>query len=66
MVVDFIIPEESLIAISPEEVPRPDVLVWVFDSFLQRRHVFPVLPMFGPQVVGVDGCEDEAGCDDTV
>lgn len=28
--------------------------------------MFPVLPMFVPQVPGVDAAEDEAGDDDTV
>ena len=42
-----------LVTISPEVVLRPHVLIWVLDALLKRRHMFPMVPMFGPQVVGV-------------
>lgn len=66
VIVDLVIPEHRLITIAPEEVLRSDVLIRVFDSLLQRRHVLPVLPMLIPQVPGVDASEDEAGDDDAV
>jgi hypothetical protein len=65
MVVDAAVPEKGLVAISPKEVPCPDVLVWVFDTLLQGRHVLPVFPMLIPQVPGIDRREDEAGNHDT-
>jgi hypothetical protein len=52
-----------LVTITPWVVLVTDVLVWVFDSFLERRHVLPVLPMLCPQVIGVDASEDQAGND---
>jgi hypothetical protein len=60
VVVDLVIPEKSLISVTPEEVPRSDVLVRVFDSLFQGRKVAPVLPMLVPQVPGVDAAEDQA------
>ncbi len=53
-----------LVAIPPEKVLGPDVLVWVFNSLFQRREMFPMLPMLVPQVVRVDTGQDEAGSDD--
>jgi len=64
VIVDLVIPEECLVTIPPEEVPRSHVLVRIFHALLKRRQVLPMFPMFVPQVVGVDGCEDEAGNDD--
>ena len=58
MIIHLIIPEHRLIPIPPEEVLRPDVLVRILDSFLQRREMAPVLPVLHPEVVGVDGAED--------
>ena len=55
----------NLVTISPEEVLRPQVLVGVFNSLLQSRKMLPVLPMFVPQVVGIDASEDQAGNNDT-
>ena len=37
VVVDLVIPEQSLVPISKEEVSRPDVLVGVFDSLFKGR-----------------------------
>jgi hypothetical protein len=48
VVVDLVIPEKSLVSIPPEEVLCPDVLVWVFDSFLQGWEMAPVFPMLIP------------------
>jgi hypothetical protein len=48
VIVDLVVPEQCLIPIAPEEVLRPDVLVWVLDSLFQRRQMAPVLPMFVP------------------
>jgi len=48
-----------LVTISPKEVPGPDVLVGVFDSLFQRRHVAPVLPMLVPQILRIDRAQDQ-------
>ena len=53
----------NLIAISPEEVPCPNVLIRIFNSLLQRRQVAPVLPMLVPQIPRIDATEDEARYD---
>lgn len=37
VVVDLVVPEQRLVSITPEEVLRANVLVWIFDSFLQGR-----------------------------
>jgi hypothetical protein len=66
VVVDLVIPEQSLVAVAPEEVLCADVLIGIFNTLFQRRHVFPVLPMLIPQVVGVDAAEDQGGDDDAV
>ena len=61
VVVDLLVPEKSLVSIPPEEVLCPDVLVWVFDSFLQGWEMAPVFPMLIPEVLGVDTSKDETG-----
>lgn len=66
VVVDLVIPEKSLISVTPEEVPRSDVLVWVFDSLFQGREVAPVLPMLVPEVPGVNAAKDQARDDDAM
>src|SRR2546421_3044669 len=48
-----------LVTISPKEVPGPDVLVGIFDSLFQRRHVAPVLPMLVPQILRIDRAQDQ-------
>lgn len=53
--------QQRLIAISPREILRPDVLVWVLDAFLQGREMLPVLPVLVPEIPGVDAAEDDAG-----
>jgi hypothetical protein len=58
MIIHLIIPKHRLIPISPEKVLRPDVLVRILDPLFQGREMFPVLPMLGPQVVGIDAAED--------
>lgn len=58
--------ETHLITISPEIVLRSHVLIWVFNSVLQRRHVAPVDPMFLPQIPGIEGTKDNAGDHDAV
>jgi len=54
----------DLVTISPKEVPRPYVLIWILNPLLQRRQVLPMLPMLPPQIPGIDAAEDEAGNDD--
>jgi len=60
MVIDLVVPEEGLVPISPEEVLRSDVLVWIFDSLLQWGEMAPVLPMLVPQIPCIDAAENEA------
>lgn len=55
-----------LVTISPGEVLAADVLVGVLGTLLQRGHVAPVLPVLGPQVVGVQATADQAGDDSAV
>ena len=55
--------QDSLVSISPGEVLRPNVLVWVLYPLLQWRHMRPMNPMLGPQIVGVDRRDDQAGND---
>ena len=66
MVVDGLVPEQGLVAVAPGEVLGADVLVGVLDAVLQGGLVAPVLPMLGPQVVGVGAGEEEAGDDATI
>lgn len=66
VVVDAVVPEQGLVTVAPGEVLGADVLVGVLDALLQRRHMRPVLPMLVPQVVGVGGCEQNAGEDTAV
>jgi len=61
VVVDLVVPEKCLVPISEEEVLGSDVLVWVFDTLLKWRKVFPMLPMFAPEIVGIDRGDDETG-----
>jgi len=60
VVVCLVIPEKSLVPVTPEEILASDVLVWIFWSLLQRRHVLPMRPMLMPKVVGIDRCNDKA------
>lgn len=39
----------------------PDVLVWVLDALLQRRHVRPVLPVLVPENICVGAGPDQGG-----
>jgi hypothetical protein len=64
MIIHLIIPKQRLIPITPEEVLGPNILIRVLDSLLQRRQMLPMLPMLVPEVLGVDGAEDQAGDDD--
>ena len=64
VVVDLVVPEESLVPIAPEVVLRPDILVWILDSLLQGRQVLPVLPMLVPKVPRVDAAKYQTWDDD--
>lgn len=55
-----------LVTITPGEILRANVLVWVFDTFLQRRHVAPVLPVLDPEIVCVDSTKDQTWNDSAV
>ena len=52
-----------LVTVTPWVVLHTDVLVGVLGALLKRRHVLPVLPVLGPEVVGVDATTDQAGND---
>jgi hypothetical protein len=58
--------QKSLISIAKEEVFGTDILVWVFGSLLQRRHMRPMLPMLRPEVVGVETRKCDTGNNDTI
>jgi hypothetical protein len=62
VVVDAVVPEQGLVTVAPRVVLGADVLVGVLNALLQRRHVVPVLPMLVPEVIGVDGGENQEGC----
>lgn len=65
MVVDLVVPEESLVTIAPGEVLGADVLVWVLDALLERGQVAPVLPVLVPEVVSVQASKENASRDAT-
>jgi hypothetical protein len=50
-----------LVTVSPEVVLGPDVLEGVLGLVLERGAVRDVLPVLGPEPVGVDAGEDDAG-----
>lgn len=56
----------NLISVSPKVILGSDVLIRVLGALLKRGLVLPVLPMFTPEVVGIDGCDDEGRGNDTV
>ena len=55
-----------LVTVSPREVLDTNVLVGVLGALLKRRHVLPVLPVLGPEVVGVEATTNQTGDDSTV
>jgi hypothetical protein len=50
-----------LVAVSPEVVLGPDVLEGVLGLVLEGGAVRDVLPVLGPEPVGVDAGEDDGG-----
>ena len=50
-----------LVTVAPEVVLGPDVLEGVLDSLLQGSAVRPVLPVLGPEAVGVDTRQNDGG-----
>lgn len=61
MIVDLVVPEQSLVTVTPLEVLGSNVLVGILSAILQRGHVAPVLPVLVPQVVGIGAGGNEAG-----
>merc|ERR1712096_150567 len=61
VVVDLGVPEEGLVTVSPEVVLGPDVLEGVLGLVLEGGAVRDVLPVLGPEPVGVDAGEDDGG-----
>lgn len=54
-----------LVSVTPRKRFGPDVHVWILHPVLQRWHVFPVFPMLIPQVLGIQGCQQDCRYDDT-
>lgn len=50
--------ETNLVSISPEVVLAPDVLVRVLSAVFESRQVFPVFPMFVPEIIGIDASDE--------
>jgi hypothetical protein len=55
-----------LVTVSPEVVLGPDVLEGVLRLVLKSGAVSDVLPVLGPEPVGVDAGEDDGGDHDAV
>ena len=54
MIIDFVIPEQCLITISPEKVLCPDILVRELDFLLGKRTMDRVIVMLGVQFISVE------------
>lgn len=61
VIVHLVVPEQSLVAITPGKGLAPDVQVLVLWSFGGRWAVGFVLPMLVPQSVGVGAGNEERG-----
>lgn len=66
MIVDLVVPENGLVAVAPEEVLGADVLIGVLGLLLLGRLVGLVLPVLGPEAVGVYRGDGDGGDDDAV
>ncbi len=54
----------NLITIPPDIIFRPNILIRILRTLIQRRHMLPMLPMLRPQIVSVDAGDNQAGdCD---
>ncbi len=53
-----------LVSITPEEVLRPDVHIWVLDAFLDRWLMRLVLPVLSPQPPRIHSSDTETWDDD--
>ena len=58
--------QEGLVTITPAEVLAADVLVWVLWLLLDGDVMGDVLPVLSPEVVGIDGRDDQGGDDNAV
>lgn len=47
----------NLVTITPKEILCSDILVRVFGTLLQRRQVFPMLPMLVPEIISIKLCK---------
>ena len=54
----------DLVAVSPEEIPRSDILIWVFDPLFQWRQLLPMFPVRVPQIPRVEAAQDQTRDDD--
>jgi len=61
MVVDFVVPEQALVAVLKREGPRANVLVRVLDAIFKGREMFPVFPMRFPLHPTQDSRANEGG-----
>lgn len=58
--------QESLVTVAPAEVLGTDVLVGVFWLFLNRDVVGDVLPVLVPEIIGIDGGDNQGRDSDAV
>lgn len=47
----------DLVTITPKEVLCSNILIRIFGTLLQRRQVFPMLPMLVPEIISIELCE---------
>lgn len=47
----------NLVTIAPKEILCSDILIGVFGTLLQRRQVFPMLPVLVPEIISIKLCE---------
>lgn len=54
-----------LVSVTPRKRLGSDVHVWILHPVLQRWHVFPMFPMLIPQVLSIQGCQQDCRYDNT-
>ena len=58
--------QKSLVTISPAEVLATDVLIGIFWLLLNGNIVSDMLPMLIPEIIGIDGGDDQCRDGDAV
>lgn len=61
MIIDLVIPKQSLIPITPPKSLGPNILIREFDLFLGERTVGFMIVMFAVQFVGVEYGDEDSG-----